>query len=48
MIVTLDDVFVLLHLPIVGQFCPNDPLDFDATLEIVMDLLGVDRTRATS
>jgi len=45
--VTLDDVFVLLHLPIVGQFCLNKALDFDAALESLMDLLGVERTRAS-
>jgi len=46
-IVTLDDVFALLHLPIMRQFCPNETLDFDATLKIVMDLLGVQRIRVS-
>jgi len=48
MTVTLDNVFVLLHLPIVGQFCPNEVLNFDAALKSVKYLLGVERTRASS
>jgi len=27
MTMRLDDVSMLLHLPIIGQFCPNVPLD---------------------
>jgi len=43
MIVTLDDI--LLHLSIVGQFCPNEALDFDATLESVINILSIERSR---
>lgn len=47
MIVTLDDVFTLFDLSIVGQLCLNEVLDFEATLKTLMDLLGVDRMRST-
>jgi len=48
MIVTLDDVFVLFHLPIMGQFCPNKALDFDVALESLMALLGFERVMVSS
>jgi len=48
MSVTLDDVFVLLHLPIVGELFSNEAVDFNATLECVIDLLGIEQTMASS
>jgi len=45
---TLDGAFVLLHLPIIGQFCPNKALEFNATLECMMDLLGIERMSVSS
>ena len=45
---TLDDVFVLLHLSIVGELFRNKALDFNVALERVIDLLGVERTKASS
>lgn len=48
MTVTLDNMTTLLHIPRIGQLCTNAVLDFEATLETLIDLLGVDRTRTTS
>jgi len=42
--VTLDDIFVLLYLPIVGEIFSNEAIDFDAALQCVIDLLGVEQT----
>jgi len=44
MSVTLDDIFVLLYLPIVGEIFSNEAIDFDAALQCVIDLLGVEQT----
>jgi len=43
MSVTLDDVFVLLHLPIIGELFINEALNYDVALECVINLLGVER-----
>lgn len=48
MTVTLNIVYTQIHLPIMGRLCPNEPLDFETTLETFLDLLGMERTRATS
>ena len=40
--ITLDDVSCLLHLPIVGEFCPNEPLDYDGALKTVITLMRVE------
>jgi len=42
MSVTLDDVFMLLHLPIVGELFSNEALNYAAALECVIDLLSVE------
>ncbi|XP_014524392.1 uncharacterized protein LOC106780611 [Vigna radiata var. radiata] len=48
MSVTLDDVHNLLHLPIIGQFCEVEDLKYEEARSHIMDLLGVDRTKATT
>jgi len=48
MSVTLDNVFVLLHLPIVRELFSSEALDYDVALECVIDLLGVEQTKASS
>ena len=45
--ISLDDVWSLIHLPIMGEFCPNPPLDYEDTIKTLMTLLGVDRAMAT-
>ncbi|XP_014511729.1 protein MAIN-LIKE 1-like [Vigna radiata var. radiata] len=46
--VTLDDVHNLLHLPIMGQFCEVEDLEYDEARSHLMDLLGVDRAKASA
>jgi len=46
MTVTLDDVSMLFHLPIIGQFCPNVPIDNVGAMAPLIELLGVDRAKA--
>lgn len=46
MIVTLDEMSLLLHLPVVGQLCLNEVLDFESAWGVIIDLLGIDRVRA--
>ena len=48
MTVTLDDVSMLLHVPIIRQFCPNVPLDNASAMAPLIELLGVDRAKATT
>ncbi|XP_047177868.1 protein MAIN-LIKE 1-like [Vigna umbellata] len=48
MSVTLDDVHNLLHLPIMGQFCDVEELEYDEARSHLMDLLGVDRAKASA
>lgn len=48
MIVTLDGVNNLLHLCIMGQFYEIKPLEFEEALSLIIDLLGVDRAKATT
>ncbi|XP_017420349.1 protein MAIN-LIKE 1 [Vigna angularis] len=47
MTVTLDDVMNLLHLPIMGQFCEVEELEYDEARSHIMDLLGVDHAKAS-
>ena len=46
MTITLDDVWSLLHLPITRQFWSTENLEYEDSVEILMTLLGVDRTMA--
>jgi len=46
MIITLDDVSNLLHLPIVGQFYTQETLDVDLTIDLLVQALRVDRGNA--
>ena len=46
MTITLDDVWSLLHLPITGNFCSTENLEYEDSVEILMTLLGVDRAMA--
>lgn len=46
MTVTLDNVLLLLYLHIMGKFCEIEPLEFEEVQFVIIDLLGVDRTRA--
>ncbi|XP_047181966.1 protein MAIN-LIKE 1-like, partial [Vigna umbellata] len=48
MSVTLDDVMNLLHLPIMGQFCEVEELEYDEARSHIMELLGVDHSKASS
>jgi len=41
--ISLDDVWSLIHLPITGEFCPNEPLDYKDSIETLMTLVGVDQ-----
>ncbi|XP_017428889.1 protein MAIN-LIKE 1-like [Vigna angularis] len=47
MSVTLDDVLNLLLLPIMGQFCEVEELEYEEAQSLIMELLGVDRAKAT-
>jgi len=40
--ISLDDVWSLIHLPIAREFCPNEPLDYETSIETLMTLVGVD------
>ncbi|WVY89472.1 hypothetical protein V8G54_034986 [Vigna mungo] len=42
MTITLDDVSTLLHLPVLGQFCDLEELEFEEARTTLVDLLGVD------
>ena len=44
----LDEVSMLLHLPIIRQFCPNVPLDNAGAVAPLIEFLGVDRAKATA
>ena len=46
MTITLDDVWSLLHLPIIGQFCSIENLEYENSVEILITLLVVDRVMA--
>ncbi|XP_052731197.1 protein MAIN-LIKE 1-like [Vigna angularis] len=48
MTVTLDDVMNLLHLPIMGQFCEVEELEYDEARSHIMELLGVDHDKASA
>ncbi|XP_047181243.1 protein MAINTENANCE OF MERISTEMS-like [Vigna umbellata] len=48
MSVTLDDVHNLLHLPIMGQFCDVEDLEYDEARSHLMDMFGVDRAKASA
>jgi len=41
MMITLDDVSSLLHLPIMGQFPMFDRLDNSGVLDVMLKILGV-------
>jgi len=45
MTITLDDVSALLHLPIVGQFCPLVQLEFAPAIRLLVELLGVEESK---
>jgi len=45
MIITLDDVSSLLHLPILGQFPTYVPLEYNGAATILTELLGVEEAR---
>ncbi|XP_047148910.1 protein MAIN-LIKE 1-like [Vigna umbellata] len=45
MIVTLDDVSSLLHLPVLGQLCHLEEVDFEDSRRAIVELLGVDGER---
>ncbi|XP_014500477.1 protein MAIN-LIKE 1-like [Vigna radiata var. radiata] len=42
MTITLDDVSTLLHLPVLGQLCDLEELEFEEARTALVDLLGVD------
>ncbi|XP_017416554.1 protein MAINTENANCE OF MERISTEMS [Vigna angularis] len=42
MSITLDDVSTLLHLPVMGQLCDLEELEFEEARSALVDLLGVD------
>ncbi|KAG2390276.1 Protein MAIN-LIKE 1 [Vigna angularis] len=42
MSITLDDVSTLLHLPVMGQLCGLEELEFEEARSALVDLLGVD------
>jgi len=46
MTISLDDVRSLLHLPITGEFCSTENLEYEDFVEILTSLLGVDRAMA--
>ncbi|XP_014522490.1 protein MAIN-LIKE 1-like [Vigna radiata var. radiata] len=46
MTVTLDDVSSLLHLPMLGQLCDLEDVDFEESRRAIMELLGMDGRRA--
>jgi len=46
MTITLDGVWLLLHLPISGNFCSTENLEYEDSVEILTTLLGVDRAMA--
>ncbi|XP_017413036.1 protein MAIN-LIKE 1-like [Vigna angularis] len=46
MTVTLDDVSSLLHLPVLGQLCNLEEVDFEDSRRAIVELLGVDGGRA--
>jgi len=48
MIISLDDVWSLLHLPITGEFCSTENLEYEDSLEIMMTLFGVDQAMTSS
>jgi len=48
MTMRLDEVSMLLHLPIIRQFCPNVPLDNAGAVAPLIEFLGVDRAKATA
>jgi len=33
---------IAIYLPIMGEFCPNEPLDYEDEIKTLMTLLGVD------
>ena len=47
MTISLDDVWSLVHLPITGEFCSTEPLEYEDSIQIMMTLLGVDRAMAS-
>jgi len=47
MTISLDDVWSLIHLPIIREFCPTKPLEYEDSIQIMMTLLGVDRAMAS-
>jgi len=47
MTITLDDLFVLLDIPVEGQFFPYGVLDFDSALSLLVELFGVDMGDST-
>ncbi|BAT75387.1 hypothetical protein VIGAN_01323900 [Vigna angularis var. angularis] len=42
MSITLDNVSSLLHLPVLGQLCDLEELEFEEARVILVELLGVD------
>ncbi|XP_052728538.1 protein MAIN-LIKE 1-like [Vigna angularis] len=46
MTLTLDDVSSLLHLPVLGQLCHLEEVDFEDSRCAIVELLGVDGGRA--
>ncbi|BAT92292.1 hypothetical protein VIGAN_07098400, partial [Vigna angularis var. angularis] len=42
MSITLDDVSTLLHLPVMGQMCDLEELEFEEARTALVQLLGVD------
>ena len=48
MTISLYDVWSLLHLPIIGEFCSTENLEYEDSLEIMMTLLGVDRAMTSN
>ncbi|XP_022632443.1 uncharacterized protein LOC106779842 [Vigna radiata var. radiata] len=42
MTITLDGVSTLLHLPVLGQLCDLEELEFEEARTVLIDLLGVD------
>jgi len=48
MTISLDDVWSLIHLPIIEEFCPTEPLEYEDSIETLMTLVGVDRVVASN
>lgn len=48
MLVALYNVSLLLCLPIVGQFCNIEELEYEEAHTTIVGLLGVDRGRASA